>query len=311
MEMYELYNGYRIPVIGYGTFPQKETLVQNVPIAYRAGYRMIDTSDNYVNEKFVGMGLQQIEDADLTIISKFSQPMRTESLEECFNNSFTVLQWVGNNGIYLLHWPYPYLWKTQWRKMEDLYLSGKCAAIGVCNFDEGYLKELLAICRVKPMINQFERHPLFQQKELVDLCQQETIQVMSYSPLARMDDELNKNQILVRIAKKYDKSVNQVILRWNIDTGCIPIPASSSENHIKENIDVLDFQLTNEEISEINSLDKGKRIRYNPRTRFNKHEQRSFLVEGVISKSRFLSNIVRLLRVLKKFSKSQIKRLRK
>ena len=96
---------------------------------------------------------------------------------------------------------------------------------------------------------------------------------MSYSPLARMDDELNKNQTLVRIAKKYNKTVNQIILRWNIDTGCIPIPASSSEKHIQENIDVFDFQLTEVEVKEINSLDHDKRIRYNPRTRFDEQEK--------------------------------------
>ena len=126
------------------------------------------------------------------------------------------------------------------------------------------------------MINQFERHPLFQQQHLVELCKKEDIQVMSYSPLARMDDELNINQTLERIAKKYGKSVNQIILRWNIDTGCIPIPASSSEKHIQENIDVFDFQLTEIEVKEINCLDRGKRIRYNPRTRFDEKDKKSF-----------------------------------
>lgn len=279
MLTFELYNGYRIPVIGYGTFPQKETLERNVPIAYNAGYRMIDTSDNYFNEEFVGKGLQQLKDADLSVITKFSQPTRTELFGKCFIDSFSALHWEGNKGIYLLHWPYPYLWKLQWRMMEDLYLSGKCAAIGVCNFDEGYLLELLKFCKVKPMINQFERHPLFQQQHLVELCKKEDIQVMSYSPLARMDDELNINQTLERIAKKYGKTVNQIILRWNIDTGCIPIPASSSEKHIQENIDVFDFQLTEVEVKEINRLDRGKRIRYNPRTRFDEKDKKSFCMK--------------------------------
>ena len=96
--MFELNNGYKIPVIGYGTFPQKETLEWNVPIAYKAGYRLIDTSDNYFNEEFVGKGLLQTDAADLTIITKFSQPMRTESLEKCFEDSFTALHGGGIEG---------------------------------------------------------------------------------------------------------------------------------------------------------------------------------------------------------------------
>lgn len=268
-----------MPVIGYGTFPQKETLCDNIPIAYNLGYRMIDTSDNYLNEQFVGDGLSRIKSNDIVVVTKFSQPLRTYEFETCFTES---LNKVNKRGlIYLLHWPFPYLWRRQWRKMEDLYLKGECAAIGVCNFDVGYLKELLMFCRVKPMINQFERHPLFQQKELVTLCQNENIQVMSYSPLARMDAELSLNSTLIEIASKYSKTVNQIILRWNIDTHCIPIPASSSEIHIRENINIFDFELTEEEINEINGLDCGKRIRFNPRTRFEGLEKLSFAIVGI------------------------------
>ena len=162
--------------------------------------------------------------------------------------------------------------------MENLYLTGKCEAIGVCNFDLGYMKELLAFCKVKPNINQIERHPMFQQQELVDYCLDNDVAVMAYSPVARMDKELHENPILKRIADKYAKTVNQVILRWDIDTSCVPIPASSSEDHIKENFDVFDFWLTNEEIDAINSLEKGKRIRYNPRTRFARKDKIKMLI---------------------------------
>lgn len=299
-----------MPVIGYGTFPQKETLENNVPIAYNAGYWMIDASDNYLNEEFVGTGLGRIGDANIIVVSKFSQPMRTEVFEKCFTESFEKLQCPDvKNRVYLLHWPFPYLWKKEWRKMEDLYLSGNCAAIGVCNFDVGYLKELLRFCRVKPMINQFERHPLFQQNELVDLCKQENIQVMSYSPLARMDDELNNSPILKRIADKYGKTVNQIILRWNIDTKCIPIPASSSEPHIKENIDLFDFKLTDNEIAEINSLDRGKRIRYNPRTRFDKKTRKTFYIESFRLKSHFVAKIINIQEKVSGKLKSNMKKI--
>jgi diketogulonate reductase-like aldo/keto reductase len=209
------------------------------------------------------------------VISKFSQPLRTRDLEKCFEESKEKL---GALNIYLLHWPYPYLWKQQWRKMEELYLKGKCDAIGVCNFDLGYMKELLSFCKVKPTINQFERHPLFQQQELVDFCHENGVAVMAYSPVARMDKDLQESPILNEIAEKYNKTVNQVILRWDVDTNCIPIPASSSEKHIVENFDIFDFVLDKSEIETINGLEKGKRIRFNPRMRFTKKSKLLMLI---------------------------------
>lgn len=239
---------------------------------YGGGVNLIDTSDNYQNEEYVGKGLAQVDLSKVTVISKFSQPLRTNELEKCFDESKNNL---GAINIYLLHWPYPYLWKKQWRKMEKLYLAGKCEAIGVCNFDLGYMKELLKFCKVKPSINQIERHPMFQQQELVDFCHENDIAVMAYSPVARMDKDLQESEILKRLSAKYGKTINQIILRWDIDTGCIPIPASSSEKHIHENFSIFDFSLEKEEVESINSLEKGKRIRFNPRARF-KTKQRMY-----------------------------------
>lgn len=273
--MIKLNNGLLIPEIGYGTFPHKEKLIDVIPIAYNYGYKLIDTSDNYLNEEFVGKGLCKIDFSDVVVISKFSQPFRTFDFNKCFNESKHK---IGKLNIFLLHWPYPHLWKKQWRFMEELYANGHCDAIGVCNFDMGYMKELLSFCKVKPVINQLERHPLFQQKEICDFCKKESIQIMSYSPVARMDSTLHNSDVLINIANKYNKTVSQVIMRWNIDTGCIPIPASVSEQHIKENIDVFDFELTNEDISAINRMEIGKRIRYNPRSRFSSKEKAKFLI---------------------------------
>lgn len=256
---------------------------------YGGGVNLIDTSDNYQNEEYVGKGLTQVDLSKVTVISKFSRPLRTNELEKCFEESKNNL---GTINIYLLHWPYPFLWRKQWRKMEELYLSGKCEAIGVCNFDLGYMKDLLAFCRVKPTINQIERHPMYQQQELVDFCQENDIAVMAYSPVARMDKRLHKNPILKDIANKYGKTTSQVILRWDIDTGCIPIPASSSDKHISENYDVFDFFLTNEEIESIRSLEAGMRIRFNPRTRFTSKRKLEFMI--------YRSGIYELLRAGKK-----------
>lgn len=272
----ELNNNYVIPPIGLGTFPYKEALETSLPYAInQESVRMIDASDNYGNEEFVGEGLRHVDLSNVVVVSKFSQPHRTHELEKCYEESKKSL---GALNIYLLHWPYPYLWKKQWRKMEELYLAGKCDAIGVCNFDLAYLKKLLSFCRVKPAINQFERHPLFQQRDLYEFCLANDIVVMSYSPVARMDRDLQESEVLKRLSNKYGKTVNQIILRWDIDTGCIPIPASSSEKHIHENFDVFDFSLDKEEIETINSLEKGKRIRFNPRTRFLARKKFEFLI---------------------------------
>lgn len=289
----QLNNGFTIPKIGFGTFPYKEPLINCLPKAIEGyGVGLIDTSDNYQNEKYVGKGLSQVDLSKVKVISKFSRPLRTYELEKCFEESKNNL---GAINIYLLHWPYPYLWRKQWCKMEELYLAGKCEAIGVCNFDLGYMKELLSFCKVKPAINQIERHPMFQQQELVDFCQVNDVAVMAYSPVARMDKRLHENQVLKEIAEKYKKTVSQVILRWDIDTGCIPIPASSSEKHIAENYDIFDFTLSQEEIETINSLEAGMRIRFNPRTRFTRNHKFEMLmyrcgVYGMLRKGKKLIN---------------------
>lgn len=267
----------KLPPIGYGTFPQKENLVDNVSTAVDCGYRLIDTSDNYVNEEYVGRGLKNIccSGKNVIVISKFSQPFRTASLSTCFQESNSKLS--GRLNIYLLHWPFPFLWKRQWKAMENLYLEGKCDAIGVCNFEKKHLKKLFKFCRVKPFIDQFECHPMFQQKETSDFCKKNGIQVMSYSPVARMNKKLIENETLLSIARKYDKSVTQVILRWNVEHGFIPIPAASSERHMKENIDIFDFSLTESEVKDIDSLECGFRIRFDPDKRFGMMQKLRFL----------------------------------
>ena len=284
MDNIKLNNHLLIPCIGFGTFPQKDELFVSVSEAIIDGYRLFDTSDNYNNEDFLGSAIKthviQNTTDNLIVISKFSQPFRTRILKQCFAESKEKLNNYLN--IYLLHWPYPFLWKTQWRIMEDLYLSGKCQAIGVCNFEIDKLRALLKICRVKPAINQIERHPMFQQNDIVNYCKENGIQVMSYSPVARHNKELFNSKILKRIAEKYNKTVNQVILRWDIDTGTIPIPGSRSVEHIKENIDLFDFSLDKDELEQILSLESGKRIRFDPKTRFNWKEKIRFLFLRII-----------------------------
>jgi len=276
-----LNNGLKIPDFGFGTFPQKEELIETIPEAIRAGYRLFDISDNYDNEEYLGSVIRSMKERlnpldDFFVVTKFSQPYRTNELNVCFAESEKKL--AGKIDIYLLHWPYPFLWRHQWRKMEDLYFAGKCKAIGVCNFEIPNLKKLLKICRVPPAINQIERHPMFQQQEIVDFCKYNNIQVMAYSPVGRKSKELFDSNILKSISEKHSKTVSQIILRWDVDTGVIPIPSSRSSSHIVENQDILSFKLNQDEINRISKLESGKRIRFDPKTRFSIKEKLSFLL---------------------------------
>lgn len=263
-----------LPVIGYGTFPNTEELLESIPKAYKAGYRLVDTSDNYDNEEYIGKGILNYKDCIL--ITKFSQPYRAYEVKRCFSESSERL--LRKPDIYLMHWPYPFLWKIIWRQMEELYLKGECNAIGVCNFKVKRLKQLLRFCRVKPIINQIERHPLFQQNEIVRFCKNNSIQIMSYSPVARQTPILHNSEILKELSRKYGKSINQIILKWHITKETIPIPASKSEEHIKENIALFDFELLDDEIMKIDALEKNMRIRYDPDKRFGKKERFYFFL---------------------------------
>lgn len=279
---FSLSNGLEIPCIGYGTYPLKEDLIECAGKAYDTGYRLFDTSDNYENEQYLGEALDRIKGRDngdasnIIVISKFSQAFRTHELEQCFEESLDKLR--GKLDIYLLHWPYPYLWEQQWKKMEKLYQAGRCRAIGVCNFEVPKLRRLLKICEIKPMVNQIERHPTFQQSEIADFCRRNGIQVMSYSPIARKNEKLFGDERLKGVAERYDKSIGQIVLKWNLQEDSIPIPGSRSEKHIIENISIDDFVLKDEDMKILDSMECGNRIRFAPEKRFSLKEKNEMLI---------------------------------
>ncbi len=271
----KLYNGLCLPEIGAGTYPYKEELLTAVPEAVSLGYRLFDTSDNYRNETFLGEGLSALNKDllnEIVIITKYSDPRKSalsafkESSRKIFQNT---VQPDRQADVYLMHWPYPYLWEKRWREIEELYLQGYCKAIGVCNFNKEKLERLLSICRVRPMINQFECHPMFQQQEIQEYCKKEDVQIISYSPLARINSDLYNNEIMKSISLKHGKSVSQIILKWNISEDRIPIPASSKQAHLKDNFALSDFTLSDNELSQIDSLERGLRIRFDPDRRFS------------------------------------------
>lgn len=255
--------------IGFGTFPMKEILSEMIPLADKYGYELIDTSDDYYNELFVAKAAAK---TNLKIFTKFSLIDNTLNFNEYFENQLKIYK---KNGVriscYLLHWPYPFIYKKIWKKMEDLYLKGEIDEIGVCNFNVKHLKRLMKKCRIKPMYNQIELHPLFQQREIADFCAENKIKIISYSPFARMDPELFSNAQIQNIAMRHHTTVHNTILKWNMQKGYIPIPSTSNKEHIRNMslTNLNQFSLSGDEMEIIDTLDQGKRVRFNPDTYFS------------------------------------------
>ena len=269
-------------VIGFGTFPMKEVLEEVIPLAERNGYSFIDTSDDYFNETFVAKG---VEGTHLKIFTKFSLVNNVLHFDSYVEEQMKLYK---DHGLkvhcYLIHWPYPFLYKKIWRKMEQLYLHGVVEEIGVCNFTTKHLQNLLKDCRVKPMYNQIELHPLFQQRDVTQFCAENGIRVISYSPFARMDDELFSNETIQQIAQDHKTTVHNVILKWNLQKGYIPIPSTSKENHL-ENMSLNNLSqitLSEQEIASIDAMDKGKRVRFNPDTYFSAKSKVKFLAYSLL-----------------------------
>ncbi len=165
--------------------------------------------------------------------------------------------------LYLMHWPVTDHFIDNWKEMEMLYREGKCRAIGVCNFNIHHFEELKKSAEIMPMVNEIECHPLFTQNEIREYCKDNGIQVIAYTSTARMDQRLNKT-CLVSIAKRYGKTVTQVILRWHQQIGNIPIVNSTKVEHMLSNTQVKDFVLSDEEIEQITKININSRLRYDP-----------------------------------------------
>jgi len=270
MKYLRLNNNLEMPIIGIGTFPLKGmSLIKTVLNAYSCGYTNFDTSAAYFNEECLGVAIKRIISFGETppfITTKLSNTSQRESnVREGFLNSLKRLG-LKKIDLYLMHWPYPEKYLESWVQMENLYKEGLIGAIGVCNFHQHHLERLLEVAEVVPAINQIELHPLLSQKPLRDYCKDKGIHIQAYSPIARMDPKLIEHPVLVELAKKYKKTVPQVILKWDIQEGIIVIPKSANKNRIEENIDIFDFELTKNEMLKIESLNEDYRVRFNPDT---------------------------------------------
>ena len=262
MENYTiLNNGNKIPVVGIGTFTMSPEDAENsVFNALKNGYRLIDTANAYVNERAVGRAIKKsdIERSEIFVSSKLWPTEYTNK-----NAVDEKLERLGLDYIDMLFLHQPAGdWKAGYKQLEKAYREGKVKAIAISNFEGKYIEELLKICEIVPQCIQVECHPYFPQIELRKITESKGIKIMAWYPLGHGDKTLMEQQIFVDLAKKYNKSPAQIILKWHTQMQNIVIPGARSEEHIKQNIDLFDFELTQEEMQEIAKLDKNTRYYY-------------------------------------------------
>jgi len=259
-----------MPWQGLGVFRVEDSpkLVDAVKNAIKNGYRSIDGAAIYDNEVSMGEGIAEgikaagISREDLFITSKvWNADLGYESTIKAYETSLKKLA-LDYLDLYLIHWPVEGKYKDAWRALEYLYKKGRVKAIGVSNFQVHHLENLMKDAEIKPMINQIEFHPRLTQEKVRAFCKQNDIQVEAWSPL--MVGKLFDNEILKEIAQNHNKSIAQVILRWDIQNGVITIPKSTKVGRIIENSQIFDFELTNEEVEKINSLNQDLRVGPDP-----------------------------------------------
>ena len=258
MECATLNNGIKMPMAGIGTFLlTPDEAEASVLSALQCGYRLIDTANAYVNEKAVGRAMRK---SGIPRDEIFLETKLWPSFYEQEDAVEKTLQRLGTGYIDLLliHQPAGN-YVAGYRLMEKAYKEGKVRAIGLSNFTPEQVQEILDICEVKPAVLQTEVHPYSQEKELKAFLDKEGIVIQAWYPLGHGDKALIQEPLFTEFGKKYGKSNAQIILRWHIQAGNIVIPGSKNPAHIKENFNLFDFALTDDEMGKITALDKQKR----------------------------------------------------
>ena len=261
-----LNNGVEMPWFGLGIHRAGagQEVVEAMKCALNAGYRSIDAATYYENEHRVGQVLNEcgIPREEIFLTSKvWNTDQGYHSTIRAFETSLEKMQ-TSYLDLYLLHWPMGNLSLESWRAMEELYEKGKIRAIGVSNFLIHQLKDLMDHAGVMPMVNQIEFHPELVQPELLQFCKENRIQPEAWRPL--MKGQVNEIKLLQELAEKYQKSPVQVVLRWDIQKGVVTIPKSVTPERIIHNADIFDFELTEEDITRIDGLDRFKRMGQDP-----------------------------------------------
>lgn len=261
MTTFTLNDKNMIPVLGLGTFKlQPDDCEFAVETALKNGYRLIDTANVYMNEKAVGRAIKKsgVDRTEIYITSKlWPTEYPYEQAKAAINDT---LKRLGTKyvDLMLLHQPYgEYL--EAWKAMEEAVAAGKIRSIGLSNFEQKALNDVLAHAHIKPAVLQTECHPYLQEKIMKEVLKVNKIALEAWYPLGHADNKLFQDPVFARLAEKYKKSAVQVILRWHIQVGNIVIPGSKNEQHILDNIDIFDFELTAEDMAEIAKLDRNKR----------------------------------------------------
>lgn len=263
---YKIINNSKIPMVGFGTWKINDIDAEDaVHKALEVGYRHIDTASIYKNEKGVGKGISKsgITREEIFLTTKVWLETDTyDGVLKEFEKSCEQLQ-TNYIDLYLIHWPTQ---KTaeQWKALEHLYDLEKVKAIGVCNFHQHHLESLNDYAKYKPVINQIELHPLLSQKPLIAYNNKHNIITEAWSPL--MKGRILEYNILHDLAKKYNRSEAQVTLRWHLQNDVIVIPKTVHKNRMQENINIFDFELSKEDMSLLDDLNKDSRISGNPDT---------------------------------------------
>lgn len=258
MKNIKLNNGNYMPLIGLGTFMmQPKTAEEAVYNALTNGYRLIDTANAYMNERAVGRGIKKsgVNRNEIFLETKlwptvYSNPNAIEETLERLDTDYIDLL--------LLHQPASD-YVNAYKMMEQAVKDGKLKAIGLSNFEGEPLQEILDICEIKPAVIQVETHPYYPQNELKEILNKDDIKIQAWYPLGHGDKSLIEEPIFSRLASKYGKTNAQIILRWHIQNGNIIIPGSKNPEHIKDNANIFDFELTEEELKSISKLNKSER----------------------------------------------------
>ena len=263
-DCYELQNGVKIPCVGFGTWqtPNGEIAVSSVKEAIALGYRHIDTAAGYGNEESVGIAVKQsgIKRGELFITSKLNNP------DHGYVNTLAAFEQTMKNldmdylDLYLIHWPNPIkyrdIWQEtnagSWKAMEELYAAGRIRAIGISNFCERHIEELMKTAKIAPMVNQIRLCPGDTQDEITTYCRSKNILLEAYSPLGT--GKIFEVEELKVLADKYGKSIAQICIRWSLQMGFLPLPKSVTASRIKENTNVFDFELSAQDVQAISNL---------------------------------------------------------
>ncbi len=261
-----LNNSVKMPYFGLGVYLSKDgdEVINAVKWAIETGYRHIDTASIYKNEEGVGEGIKQssVSRDEIFVVSKvWNGDQGYDTTLRAYDASLKRLD-MDYLDLYLIHWPVAGKYKETWKALEKIYAEGRVRAIGVSNFMQHHLEDVLTDAEVVPMVNQMEFHPYLVQQDLVDFCNSKGIQYEAWSPM--MQGKIFNMDEFKGLGEKYNKTIAQIVLRWNLQKGVVTIPKSSKKERIISNADIFNFELSQEDVALLDSMHKGQRFGPDP-----------------------------------------------